>query len=84
MIPVFISLYILSINPWQWANLNLTRLNQCETAPVRRMKQVTVKNRREEDLCTNWEEQQERKCLCCQEIDEAVNRISGEYFLFKR
>ena len=25
-----------------------------------------------------------RECLCRQEIDEAVNRISGEYFLFKR
>ena len=36
------------------------------------------------DLCTNWECQQERECLCCQEIDEAVNKISGEYFLFKR
>ena len=36
------------------------------------------------DLWTNWEGQQERECLCCQEIDEAVNRISGEYFLFKR
>ena len=30
------------------------------------------------DLCTNWERQQERECLCCQEIDEAVKRISGE------
>ena len=37
------------------------------------------------DLCTNWEGQQERECLCSgQEINEAVNRISGEYFLSKR
>jgi len=30
-------------------------------------------------LCVNWEGQQERECLCCQEIVEAVNKISGEY-----
>ena len=36
------------------------------------------------ELCVNWKGQQERKSFCYQEIDEAVNRISGEYFLFKR
>ena len=27
----------------------------------------------------NWEGQQEKECLCCKEIEEAVNKISGEY-----
>ena len=36
------------------------------------------------ELCINWEGQQERESFCCQEINEAVNRIFGEYFLFKR
>ena len=28
--------------------------------------------------CENWENQQERECQCCQEIEEAVTKISGE------
>ena len=42
---------------------------------------MKVKHREEERR-----KQQERECGVCsgQEIDEAVNRISGEYFLFKR
>ena len=27
----------------------------------------------------NWERQQEKECLCCKEIEDAVNKISGEY-----
>ena len=41
---------------------------------------MKVKHREEE-----IRKQQERECVCSgQEIDEAVNRISGEYSLFKR
>ena len=39
---------------------------------------------RDERETANCEGQQERKCLCCQGIDEPVNRIPGEYSLFKR
>ena len=28
----------------------------------------------------NWEGQQEKECLCCKEIEEAVNKISGEKY----
>ena len=28
--------------------------------------------------CANWENQQERECVCCHEIDEAVAKMSGE------
>jgi len=28
--------------------------------------------------CANWETQQEKECLCCKEIEEAVNKISRE------
>ena len=28
----------------------------------------------------DWEGQQEKECLCCKEIEEAVNKISGEYY----
>ena len=41
-------LYKLSINARQQPNSNLIFLNQCETTPVRRTKQVKVKNREEE------------------------------------
>ena len=34
--------------------------------------------------CENWDNQQERVCVCCQEIDEAMTKISGEMFLIKR
>ena len=38
-------------------------------------------NHREEEI----RKQQERECVCAgQEMDEAENRISDEYFLFKR
>ena len=30
--------------------------------------------------CENWENQQERECLCCQEMDEAVSKLSGENY----
>ena len=30
------------------------------------------------ECCANWEGQQEKECLCCKEIEEAVNKISGE------
>ena len=30
------------------------------------------------ERCANWEGQQEKECLCCKEIEEAVNKISGE------
>ena len=30
------------------------------------------------EFCAIWQGQQERECLCCQEIEEAVNKISGE------
>ena len=29
--------------------------------------------------CENWENQQERDCQCCQEIEEAVTKIAGEF-----
>ena len=32
----------------------------------------------------NWENQQERECVCCQEIDEAMTKISGEIVWIKR
>ena len=35
------------------------------------------------DFCMNWEGQQERECLCCLEIEEAVNKISGEIFIIQ-
>ena len=28
--------------------------------------------------CANWENQHERECVCCHEIDEAVAKMSGE------
>ena len=31
-------------------------------------------------VCANWEGQQEKECLCCKEIEEAVNKISGEQY----
>ena len=34
--------------------------------------------------CENWESQQERECVCCQEIDEAMTKISGEILLVKK
>ena len=34
--------------------------------------------------CENWENQQERECVCCQEIDEAMTKISSEMFLIKK
>ena len=30
------------------------------------------------ECCANWEGQQEKECLYCKEIEEAVNKISGE------
>ena len=30
------------------------------------------------ELCENWENQLEREYVCCQEIDEAMTKISGE------
>jgi len=34
--------------------------------------------------CENWENQQERESVCCQEIDEAMTKISGEILLIRR
>lgn len=34
--------------------------------------------------CENWENQQERECVCCQEIEEAMTKISGEILLIRR
>ena len=34
--------------------------------------------------CENWNNQQERECVCSQEIDEAMTSISGEILLIKR
>lgn len=34
--------------------------------------------------CENWENQQERECVCCQEIDKAMTTISGEILLIER
>ena len=30
------------------------------------------------ECCANWEGQQEKECLCCKEIEDAVNKFSGE------
>jgi len=30
------------------------------------------------ECCSNWEGQQEKEYLCCKEIEETVNKISGE------
>ena len=30
------------------------------------------------ECCANWERQQEKECSCCKEIEEAVNKFSGE------
>ena len=35
------------------------------------------------DHCENWENQQERECVCCQEIDEVLTKIAGEYCRLK-
>ena len=34
-------------------------------------------------FCVNWEEQQEKECICCLEVQEALNKISGELIVFK-
>ena len=34
--------------------------------------------------CENWKNQQERECVCSQEIDEAMTKISGEILWIKR
>lgn len=37
------------------------------------------------ECCANWKGQQEKECLCCKEIEEAVNKISGDNtFVFRR
>ena len=28
--------------------------------------------------CANWENQQQRECVCCHELDEAVAKMSAE------
>ena len=33
------------------------------------------------ERCENWSNQQERECLCCQEMEEAVTKMSGEILL---
>ena len=34
-------------------------------------------------FCVNWEGQQEKECICCLEIEEAMNKIPGELIVFK-
>ena len=35
------------------------------------------------EYCENWDNQQERECVCCHEIDKAMTKISGEILLIK-
>ncbi|XP_044180558.1 uncharacterized protein LOC122961799 [Acropora millepora] len=34
--------------------------------------------------CVNWENQQERECVCCHEIDEAVAKINYRYAAYRQ
>ena len=71
-----------------WLRSSLTLLNPCETVRSHRKTMFTRDKMCAEgeihqswcicECCANWKGQQEKECLCCKEIEEAVNKISGE------